>query len=59
MVGIQGVAHRYGKAIELVVSGAIPVDELISHCDSITNLKAEINATNANPLRVYRTDLRH
>lgn len=59
MVGIQSGAHRYEKAIELVPSGAIPVGELNSHRDQITNLKAEINATNANPLHVYRIDLRH
>ena len=59
LIGIRGGARRYEKAIELVASGAIPVGELISHHDSIANLEAVINATNANPLGVYRTVLRH
>jgi threonine dehydrogenase-like Zn-dependent dehydrogenase len=59
LIGIRGGARRYEKAIELVASGAIPVGELISHQDSIANLDAVINATNANPLGVYRTVLRH
>jgi 2-desacetyl-2-hydroxyethyl bacteriochlorophyllide A dehydrogenase len=59
LIGIRGGARRYEKAIELVASGAIPVGELISHQDSIANLEAVINATNANPLGVYRTVLRH
>jgi|UniRef100_UPI0040490695 L-iditol 2-dehydrogenase len=59
LIGIHGGARRHEKAIELVASGAIPVGELISHQDSIANLEAVINATNANPLGVYRTVLRH
>jgi len=59
VIGIRGGARRYEKAIELVASGAIPVGELITHQDSIANLEAVINATNANPLGVYRTVLRH
>lgn len=59
LIGIRGGARRYEKAIELVASGAVPVGELISHRDSIANLEAVINATNADPLGVYRTVLRH
>lgn len=59
LIGIRGGARRYEKAIELVASGSIPVGELISHRDSIANLEAVINATNAGPLGVYRTVLRH
>ena len=59
LIGIRGGARRYEKAIELVASGAIPVGELISHRDSIANLEAVIKATNADPLGVYRTVLRH
>ena len=59
LIGIRGGARRYEKAIELVASGAIPVGELISHRDSIANLETVINATNADPLGVYRTVLRH
>ena len=59
LIGIRGGARRYEKAIELVASGAVPVGELISHRDSIINLEAVINATNADPLAVYRTVLRH
>ena len=59
LIGIRGGARRYEKAIELVASGAIPVGDLISHRDSIANLEAVINATNADPLGVYRTVLRH
>ena len=59
LIGIRGGARRYEKAIELVASGAVPVGELISHRDSIQNLEAVIKATNADPLGVYRTVLRH
>jgi len=59
LIGIRGGARRYEKAIELVASGAIPLGELISHRDSIANLEAVINATNADPFGVYRTVLRH
>ncbi len=59
LIGIRGGARRYEKAIELVANGSIPVGELISHRDSIENLEAVIKATNANPLGVYRTVLRH
>lgn len=59
LMGIRGGARRYERAIELVASGAVPVGELITHRDSITNLEAVINATNADPLGVYRTVLRH
>jgi threonine dehydrogenase-like Zn-dependent dehydrogenase len=59
LIGVRGGARRYEKAIELVASGAIPVGELISHRDSIANLEVVINATNADPLGVYRTVLRH
>ena len=59
LIGIRGGARRYEKAIELVASGEIPVGELISHRDTIANLEAVINRTNADPLGVYRTVLRH
>jgi len=59
LIGIRGGARRYEKAIELVATGAIPVGELITHRDSIINLERVIIETNANPLDVYRTVLRH
>ena len=59
LMGIRGGARRYERAIELVASGAVPVGELITHRDSIANLETVINATNADPLGVYRTVLRH
>lgn len=59
LIGIRGGARRYEKAIELVASGVLPVDELISHRDSINNLEQVIIETNRNPLDVYRTVLLH
>lgn len=59
LIGIRGGARRYEKAIELVASGVLPVNELISHRDSINNLEQVIIETNRNPLGVYRTVLLH
>ena len=59
LIGVRGGARRYERAIELVANGEIPVGELISHRDSISNLEAVINATNDDPLGVYRTVLQH